>query len=96
MDEVVLLFHRPQMTYARVLPVSPVVEPSGIAPLIASHLVALDKCPSIHPIGVGEILRRLIGKLILKIARNDILDTVGTLQLCVGQETASESSVYAM
>ena len=72
------------------------VEPSGIAPLIASRLVALDKCPGIRPIGVGEILRRLIGKLILKIAHNDILDTTGTLQLCVGQEAACESSVHAM
>ena len=35
------------------------VEPNGIAPLIASHLVALDKCPGIRPIGVGEILRHI-------------------------------------
>ena len=92
------LFTGPQMTYANLTRrlCTIYVEPSAIAPLIASHLVDLDKCPSIYPIGVSEILRRLIGKLILKIAHNDILDTVGTLQLCVGQEAACELSVHAM
>lgn len=61
------------------------VETSGMAPLITSLLVALDnyKCPGIHPIGVSEILRWLIGNssyLILEIARDVILDTVGSLQ----------------
>ena len=38
----------------------------------------------------------LVIKLILKIAHNDILDTIGTLYLCGGQEAACESSVRAM
>ena len=70
------------------------MEPSGIAPLISCRLVALDKCPC--PIGVSEILRRLIGKIILQLARDDILQAIGCLQLCVGQEAACESSVHAM
>ena len=37
-----------------------------------------------------------MGKLILKIAHNDILDTVETLQLCVGQDASCESSFHAM
>ena len=69
---------------------------SGVAPLTACRLVALDKCPGIRPIGIGETLRRLIGKLILQIARDDLLSMVGSLQLCVGQEAAWESSVLAM
>ena len=62
------------------------VEPSGMVPLISSRLVALGKCPVVRPIVV-----------IHKIAHNDILDTVGTLQLCVGQDASCESScVHAM
>ena len=43
-----------------------------------------------------RLFRRLIGKLILQIAREDILSMVGSLQLCAGQEAAWESSVLAM
>ena len=51
------------------------VDPRGISPLIASRLIALDKCPGIRPIGVGETLRRLIGKLVLHIAQEDLKRT---------------------
>ena len=85
------LFTGPQMTYASVANLTrrlctTYVEPSGMVPLISSRLVALGKCPVVRPIVV-----------IHKIAHNDILDTVGTLQLCVGQDASCESScVHAM
>ena len=48
------------------------VDPRGISSLVASRLIALDKSPGIRPIGVGEILRRLIGKVVLHIAQENI------------------------
>ena len=49
---------------------------SRISALVACRLVALDKNPGIRPIGIGETLRRLIGKAILCIVQR----TAGSLQ----------------
>ena len=53
------------------------VDPQGISALTACRLVALDKCPGVRPIGIGETLRRLIYKAVFHITRDDILKAVG-------------------
>ena len=72
------------------------VDPHGTSSLTACRLIALDKHPGVRPIGVGETLRRLISKAILRVTRDDILKAVGILQLCAGQEAACEARVHAM
>ena len=67
------------------------IDPVGISALVACRLVALDKNPGIRPIGIGETLGWLIGKIILCIVRKDVQRTVGSLQLCAGQEVACEA-----
>ena len=42
--------------------------PEGISALIACCLIALDKCPGVRPVGIGETLRRLISKGVLQVA----------------------------
>eukprot|EP00957_Ditylum_brightwellii_P158547 12068446-Ditylum_brightwellii.AAC.1 len=39
--------------------------------LMACCLVALDKCPGTRPVGIGEIFRRLITKLVIRAAGED-------------------------
>ena len=51
----------------------------GLAPLLVSRLIALDKCPGIRPIGVGETVRRIISKAILSIIGPDIQEAAGTV-----------------
>jgi len=50
------------------------VDPSGLSPLLSSHLIALDKNPGVCPIGIGETSHHVISKAILcTIIKQDIL-----------------------
>ena len=39
-------------------------DPLLLEPFIACRLIPLDKNPGIRPIGVGEVLRRIVGKVV--------------------------------
>ena len=68
-----------------------------IEPLMASRLIPLNKGEgAVRPIGVGEVLRRIIGKCVMKIAKKDVIEVSGSLQLCAGQKSGSEAAVHAM
>ena len=67
----------------------------GLSALTNCRLIALDKCPGVRPIGIGEVCRRIIGKAILEVVQPDIRNVVGTVQLCVGQEGGCEAAVHA-
>ena len=43
------------------------VDPTGLTAFTASRLIALDKCPGVRPIGVGEVVQRVIGKTVLSV-----------------------------
>jgi len=59
------------------------------------RLIPLDKNPGVRPIGIGETIRRIIGKAILQIVRNDVIESAGSLQLCAGQPGGAEAAVHA-
>ena len=56
----------------------------------------LDKNPGLRPIGVGEVLRRIIGKSIARVLKEDIKECIGPLQVCAGQDAGCEAAVHAM
>ena len=72
------------------------VDPIVSSPLFACRLIALDKCPGVRPIGIGETVRRIIAKSILAIIRSDIQDAAGSLQLCAGQIAGCEAAVHSV
>ena len=72
------------------------VDPVGLAPFLACRLIALDKNPGVRPIGICEIVRRIIAKTILSMTSADIQDVAGSLQLCAGQPAGVEAVVHAM
>ena len=68
----------------------------SIEALLACRLIPLDKNPGIRPIGVGEILRRIIGKTVVAATKSDIVSSVGSLQVCAGHDAGCEALVHAM
>ncbi|XP_037792733.1 uncharacterized protein LOC119588098 [Penaeus monodon] len=67
-----------------------------IEALTSCRLIALDKRPGCRPIGIGEVLRRIIGKAIMEVVGDDIKRAVGNLQVCVGQPAGCEAAIHAM
>ena len=62
---------------------------------VASHLIPLDKCPGVRPIGFGEAPRRIITKAVLRIIWSYIVEAADPLQACAGQG-GYEAAVHAM
>ena len=56
----------------------------------------MDKSSGIRPIGVGEVLRCIIGKAILTGLKLDILNVTGYQQICAGLESGCEVAVHAV
>ena len=56
----------------------------------------LDKCPGVPPVGIGEVVRRIVGKTVIRIAKRNLLETVDSIQLCTGQDAGCEAAVHAM
>jgi len=55
------------------------VDHDGISALVPGRLIALNKCPGIRTIGVGEVMRRIISKAVLSVLKLDILQAAGSL-----------------
>ena len=55
-----------------------------------------DKNPALQPIGLGKVLRRIVGKVIVSTLRDDITTSVAPLQVWAGQESGCEAAVHAM
>ena len=61
-----------------------------------STSIPVDKSPGLRPIGVGEVLRRIAGKVIVSHLKEDVIQSVGSLQVCAGQDAGCESLIQAM
>ena len=57
------------------------VDPKGVDAFFACRLIPLNKNPGVRPIGVCEIIRRVIGKAILSVIGGDIQSVTGAIQL---------------
>ena len=86
---------------AKILCTEP-VHPDCLEEYNACRLIPLDKgaakdgTPGVRPIGVGEVLRRLMGKLLIHVIKKDITLAAGPLQTCSGVKAGIEAAIHAM
>ena len=68
---------------------------------VACRLVPLDKGEDetgkigVRPVGVGEVLRRIVGKLIMNVIKDDIQNAAGPIQTCAGLKGGIEACIHA-
>ncbi len=72
------------------------INSTALYPLLACHLIALDKCPGVRPIGIGNTARRIMAKAILHTIKGDVQDAAGSRELCAGQMAGAEAAVHAV
>ena len=75
---------------------STLVNPEHIQALTAGRLIPLDKKPGVRPIGVGEVLRRIIGKAITNVLKPDLVKSTSPIQVCGGLAGGVEAAIHAV
>ena len=73
-----------------------VVDPSCLSSYVCCRLLTLNKNPGVRPIGIGEILRRIIGKAVMWTLSSDIEKAAGPLQVSSGVKGGAEAAIHAM
>ena len=69
----------------------------NIATLLCNRLVPLRKRDDgVRPVGIGETLRRIIGKTVARVLKKDILNSCGPIQTCTGIESGIEAAIHAV
>ena len=71
------------------------VDPDGIEALLRCREVPLPKGENdVRPIGIGETLRRIIGKAVMTVVGADVQEACGALQVCAGVEAGCEAAIH--
>ena len=86
-----------QKLCTREVRIIPSTNRSNIEAYTSCRLIPLQKEPSgIRPIGIGEVLRRIVGKAIVNEIRPEIINAAGSIQVCAGQKAGCEAAAHAM
>ena len=72
------------------------IDPSGLTAYTSCHLVPLDKCPGVRPVEIGEVIRRIVGKAVMKVVKSDMQNAIGRTQLCTGQDAGCKAVIRDM
>ena len=76
--------------------VSEFVDPNAVEALWRCREVPLPKSvDDVRPIGIGEIMRRIVGKAVMKVVGDDVQEVCGATQVCAGLEAGCEAAIHA-
>ena len=73
-----------------------VVDWDVIRALKAKKLIALDKCPGVRPIGIGDVADRLSAKVMIYISGDDVQLECSSDQICSGLKSGIKGSIHSM
>ena len=69
---------------------------TDIEAYLSCRLIPLDKLAGVRPIGIGEVIRRIVGKTIIATVKSQIVECAGPQQLYAGQRLGCDAAVHAM
>ena len=72
------------------------VPASYLQAFVAGRLIPLDKNPGVRPIGIGEVLRRIISSATVTLLKPELVSTTAPLQTCAGLSGGIEGAIHAM
>ena len=78
-----------------------ILDPNTLEAYNACRLITLNKNPGsaelqIRPIGVGEVVRRIVGKTIIWSLNSEIQEAGGPLQVASGLKGGAEAAIHSM
>ena len=69
------------------------IDSLSIEAILANRLIPLDKGEgAVRPIGVGEVMQRIMGECVMHVTKPDVIDASGSLQVCAGHKSGSEAA----
>ena len=71
-------------------------DPLALQAYVSCRLIPLDKNPGAKPIGVGEALRRIMGKCIGWVLKEDIQPAAGPHETATGLQSGVEAAIHSM
>ena len=72
------------------------LDPLTLEAYVSCRLIPLAKNPGVRPIDVGEVLRRIVGKCVGWVLKEDIQLTAGPLQTTTGLQSGAETGIHSM
>ena len=73
------------------------IDPLGIEAILANRLIPLDKGEgAVWPIGIGEVIWRVMGKCVMHVTKPDVIDASGSLQVCAEHIGGNEAVIDTM
>ena len=64
--------------------------------LVAGRLIPLDKKPGVRPIGIGDVVRRIISRATTMVLKPELVESTAPLQTCAGLKGGIEASIHAI